>query len=227
MGQRLMALAGAHDFDLIGGIDRETEFAQAQSLLEEAEVVIDFSLPEGFDALLTALGERRPALVSGTTGLNDAQFANLEDYSKEAPVLWASNMSRGIVVLRALVEEAARRLQGWDAELVEAHHRRKVDAPSGTAITLAEGLAAAREEGRITAGRSGDSARRPGEIGIQSIRGGSIVGEHRVSFLGDGEQIHLSHVAESRDQFAHGALTAARWLLGRPPGVYAIEETVD
>ena len=226
MGRRLMALAEEHGFELLGGIDQDTELAVVDTLLAEAELVIDFSLPVGLEALLLALEGRQIPLVSGTTGLTPAQHEALERYSEGAPVLWASNMSRGIVVLRALVEEAARRLSDWDAELVEVHHRRKVDAPSGTALTLAEGLVAARGEGQIERGRRGQGARRPGTVGIQSLRGGSVVGEHRVGFFHDGEQIHLSHVAESRDQFVRGALSAAHWLMGRGPGLYAIEETV-
>jgi len=227
MGRRLMALAETHGFELLGGLDQDTALSTADALLADADLVIDFSLPLGLQALLVALEGRGLALLSGTTGLSPEQHQALERYSAQAPVLWASNMSRGIVVLRALVEEAARRLSDWDAELVETHHRRKVDAPSGTALTLAEGLVAARGEGQIERGRRGQGARRPGELGIHSVRGGSVVGEHRVSFLGDGEQIHLSHVAESRDQFVHGALSAGRWLVGREPGLYAIEETVD
>ena len=227
MGRRLMALAEEHGFELLGGIDQDTELSVVESLLSRADLVIDFSLPAGLDALLIALEGRGLPLVSGTTGLSPAQHAALERYSDEAAVLWASNMSRGIVVLRALVEEAARRLPEWDAELVEVHHRRKVDAPSGTALTLAEGLVAARGEGQVERGRRGQGARRPASVGIQSLRGGSVVGEHRVSFFHDGEQVHLSHVAESRDQFVRGALCAGRWLMGREPGIYAIEETVD
>ena len=227
MGRRLMDLAEDHGFTLLGGIDQDTELSVVTALLAETDLVIDFSLPAGLDALLLALEGRKIPLVSGTTGLTPAQHEALEHYGEEAPVLWASNMSRGIVVLRALVEEAARRLPDWDAELVEVHHRRKVDAPSGTALTLAEGLIAARGEGHLERGRRGQGARQPGTVGIQSLRGGSVVGDHRVSFYHDGEQIHLSHIAESRDQFVRGALSAARWLVGREPGLYAIEETVD
>lgn len=171
------------------------------------DVAVDFSLPEGFERILSACLSRGGALVSGTTGLSDAQRAALEQASASIPVLWASNFSLGVAVLADLVERAAQALSGWDCDVIEAHHVHKRDAPSGTAITLGE--AAAR------VGRT---------VNYASIRAGDIVGEHTVQLTGAGERIELVHRATSRDVFARGALTAARGLKGRPAGAYTMRD---
>lgn len=171
------------------------------------DVAIDFSLPEGFDAILATCVERGAALVSGTTGLPPAQAEALDRAAARIPVLWASNFSVGVAVLHDLVERAARMLPGWDCDIVEAHHTRKLDAPSGTALTLG----AAAEQG-------GAAPR------YASLRAGDIVGEHLVQFTTAGERIELVHRATNRDIFARGALQAAAWLAGRGPGRYRIRD---
>ena len=174
------------------------------------DVAVDFSLPEGFDAILALCQQRGVALVSGTTGLDDAQRAAIDAAAARIPVLWASNFSLGVAVLHDLVQRAARTLPGWDCDIVEVHHTRKVDAPSGTALTLG----AAAEEG-------GASPR------YASLRAGDVVGEHTVQFTGQGERVELVHRATSRDVFARGALHAARRLRGRGPGRYRIADLLD
>jgi 4-hydroxy-tetrahydrodipicolinate reductase len=171
------------------------------------DVAIDFSLPEGFDAVLTTCVDRGVALVSGTTGLSQAQTEALDDAATRIPVLWASNFSLGVAVLHDLVERAARVLPGWDCDIVEAHHTRKLDAPSGTALTLGAAVQAAGANPRYA-----------------SLRAGDIVGEHLVQFTAAGERIELVHRATNRDIFARGALQAAAWLAGQGPGRYRIRD---
>lgn len=179
-----------------------------------ADVAIDFSSDEGARAaigLATSLGM---PLVTGTTGLSETTSAAIEEAAKKIAVLPCSNTSLGVTVLRRLVAEAARLLgPGYELDIVESHHRRKLDAPSGTALSLAASLA---EAGRpVPADR------------IHSLRGGDVVGQHEVIFAGPGETIRLEHRAERRELFALGALRAARWLVGRPAGRYRIEDTLE
>jgi len=171
------------------------------------DVAIDFSLAEGFDAILALCVQRKAALVSGTTGLSDGQWAALDAAAVDIPLVWASNFSLGVSVLHALVARAASLLPEWDCDIIEAHHSHKRDAPSGTALTL----------GASAAG-SGANPR------YASIRAGDIVGEHWVQFTGLGERIELVHRASSRDIFARGALHAARRLHGRAPRRYRFED---
>lgn len=174
------------------------------------DVAIDFSLPVAFDGILALCAKRRAAFVSGTTGLSSQQRAVLQAASAQIPVLWASNFSLGVAVLEDLVERAAQALAGWDCDIVESHHTRKLDAPSGTALTLG-----------AAAGRGGADPR------YASLRAGDIVGEHFVQFTGQGERIELAHRATNRDIFARGALHAAARLAGRDPGAYRLRDLLD
>jgi 4-hydroxy-tetrahydrodipicolinate reductase len=195
-----------------------------------ADVIIDFSAPEQTVALARTAAERGWAIVVGTTGLNDAQKQQLVSASARAAVLVAPNYALGMNVLFQLVAEAARHLQGYDIEILESHHRFKKDAPSGSALRLAE--RAAEGAGRDLAtsavyGRKGlTGERRPGEIGIHAIRRGDVVGEHTVTFTTLGETLELTHRAHSRDAFARGALHAAKWLAGKPAGRYTFEQVL-
>ena len=172
-----------------------------------AEVVVDFSSPGATLALAPIAAAAGTAVVSGTTGLGDDARAALDRAATRVPVLWEPNMSLGVHVLTELVRRASTVLAEWDAEIVETHHRAKVDAPSGTALRLAESTGRAR-------------------VGMHALRGGDVVGDHAVHFLGGGERIELTHRATSRDVFAHGALRAARWIVGRPPGRYALRDVL-
>jgi 4-hydroxy-tetrahydrodipicolinate reductase len=172
-----------------------------------AEVVVDFSAPGATLALAPIAAAAGSALVSGTTGLGDDARAALDAAASRVPVLWEPNMSLGVHVLTELVSRAASALADWDAEIVETHHRAKVDAPSGTALRLAEALGRAN-------------------VGVHALRGGDVVGDHTVHLLGGGERLELTHRATNRDVFAHGALRAARWLVGRPPGRYALRDVL-
>jgi len=190
-----------------------------------ADVWIDFSVATATAAVAAAAAERGAALVVGTTGVGADGKAALAAAARRVPVVFAPNMSVGVNVLLQLVADAARLLgPGYDLEIVETHHRLKRDAPSGTALRLAEALAEAtgRDLGRDARyARHGDvGPRTASEIGIQTLRGGDVVGDHTVFFLGLGERIELTHKASSRETFARGAVRAALWTAGRPPVLY-------
>lgn len=214
------------DFSLPSGVLVTNSY---ETFLESSEVVIDFSLPNATQTLLeTALGGNGKPLVIGTTGLDSHQLNLVNEASKKMPILYATNMSAGVAVLKRLSKIATATLEDFDIEIVEMHHNKKKDAPSGTALTLAEEIAKEQgvslDEKRIS-GRNGAVGERvPGEIGVMSLRGGDIVGKHTVGFYGLGEYIELTHVATNRDVFARGAIRAARWLIGKKPGLYTIEE---
>jgi 4-hydroxy-tetrahydrodipicolinate reductase len=196
--------------------------------LERADVAIDFSTPAGTQELLAAARQRPRPLVIATTGLPPAVQAALREASGKLPIVFAPNFSLGIQVLCELVERAAQRLPGYEIELVELHHSAKVDAPSGTALRLAEVAAQARgqklEDAAVYARRGHTGARRPGEIGIQTLRAGSSPGEHTVLIAGPGERLELTHRALSREGFATGAVRAACWVVGQPPGLYGMAD---
>jgi 4-hydroxy-tetrahydrodipicolinate reductase len=190
-----------------------------------ADVWIDFSVPAASVAAAHAAAEAKAALVVGTTGLGPTERAELDSAARRTPLVFAPNMSVGVNLLFKLVADAARALgPTYDLEIVETHHRAKRDAPSGTALGLARALAEAAGRDLNAAARyerHGEiGARSPGEIGIQTLRGGDVVGDHTVFFLGDGERIEITHRATSRDTFAQGAVRAALWVAGRPPGLY-------
>ncbi len=198
----------------------------ASSLDTAVDVLVDFSAPDATAELARIAGERRCALVSGTTGLSPAQQSALCDAAEKTPVLWAANMSIGVNVLLGLVREAALALDvEWDIEIVEAHHRNKADAPSGTAKALLDAARMASTTG-VQHGREGRAPRKPGEIGVHAVRLGGVVGDHDVHFASSGEVLTLSHRALSRDIFAAGALRAAKWIAGRKPGMYTMADVI-
>jgi 4-hydroxy-tetrahydrodipicolinate reductase len=167
-------------------------------------------------------------VVCGTTGLSESDRALLDDAAKTVPVLWAPNMSLGVQVLAELVEQAVRRLgPGFDAEIVEIHHRRKIDSPSGTAKRLADAVRAARPNAVAIHGRDGDVGKRTDdEIAVLGVRGGDVIGDHTVFLLGNGERLELTHRASNRDLFAQGAIRAARFLRGKKNGRYSISDAL-
>jgi 4-hydroxy-tetrahydrodipicolinate reductase len=204
--------------------------------VQAADVLIDFTRPEGTLSHLDACARHGSGAVVGTTGLSGAQMDRVAAFAKQIPIVYAPNMSVGVNVLLSLVESAARRLgSGYDIEIVEMHHRHKVDAPSGTAIALGE--AAARGAGQTLAdcavyGREGvTGARKPGTIGFAALRGGDVVGEHAVIFAGAGERVELVHKAASRQNFAAGALRAARFVAARraagQPGLADMRDVLE
>jgi 4-hydroxy-tetrahydrodipicolinate reductase len=200
--------------------------------LHGAQVAIDFTLPSALDANVGACIESGTALVVGTTGLSDAQMALLERASREIPIVYARNMSVGMNVFMHFVTAAAGTLgDEYDVEIVEAHHRYKVDAPSGTALALGESVAGARQsrlDELAVKTREGQTGPRvPGTIGFSVIRGGNIVGDHTVMFISADERLEFTHRAADRRAFALGALRAARWLAGRAPGLFSMSDVLD
>jgi len=203
----------------------------ARAALSGCDVAIDFSLPDSTLATLALAAEAGVAYVTGTTGFSEAGRAEIARLAKRVPVIHAPNFSVAVNVLAWLVREASRRLgPGYDAEILELHHAAKRDAPSGTALRLAEAVVEGRDEkagARLVLERAGETgARPPGAIGVQALRGGDSAGEHVVMLVGRGERLELAHRAFARDHFAEGAVRAARWIVGRPPGLYPFEQVL-
>jgi len=197
-----------------------------------ADVWVDFATPDATLAALDALdGTSVRAAIVGTTGLTDEQEARVAEAAKRIALVRSNNFSLGVTLLASLVEQAAAKLgEGWDIEIVEAHHHRKIDAPSGTALLLgeaaAEGRGGALKDLRLPP-REGVTGKRPeGGIGFAAIRGGGIIGEHEAVFAAEREVVRLSHQALDRAVFADGALTAAVWVAGKPPGLYSMRDVL-
>ncbi|MBL8549858.1 MAG: 4-hydroxy-tetrahydrodipicolinate reductase [Hyphomonadaceae bacterium] len=240
MGQALIRAArSAPDCEIVGGTERtppqaydiplSTDPAEAA---KTADIWIDFTSPDATIAALKSL-ERTPvrAAIIGTTGLDEAQEQAIAAAASRLAIVRSGNFSAGVTLLAALVEEAARRLgPSWDIEILEAHHRRKVDAPSGTALLLGEAAAKGRNANLNdlrTPARDGlTGARKDGSIGFASLRAGGIVGEHEVTFASETEIVRLSHEALDRAIFADGALRAARWAFAKPPGLYSMRDVL-
>ncbi|WP_108792085.1 4-hydroxy-tetrahydrodipicolinate reductase [Erythrobacter sp. Alg231-14] len=195
------------------------------------DVVVDFSAPDALSQNLAAAQSAGVPILIGTTGLEDAHFAAIDKAALTIPVLQTGNTSLGVTLLAHLVKEAAAKLgPDWDIEVLEMHHRHKVDAPSGTAKLLGEAAADGREidlAANMDSGRHGHTgARQEGAIGFATLRGGSVAGDHSVIFAGNEERITLSHSAENRMIFARGAVRGAEWLIGRKPGRYTMEDVL-
>jgi 4-hydroxy-tetrahydrodipicolinate reductase len=228
MGQALAKAVEAAGCRLSGGIDKGGDPA---ALAATSDVLVDFSAPAALQANLDAAAAAGIPMVVGTTGLTTTNHAAIDATARRIAILQTGNTSLGVTLLAHLVQEAAARLgTDWDVEVVEMHHRMKVDAPSGTALLLGEAAAAGRGIDLAThseRGRDGHTgARAAGAIGFASLRGGTVAGEHSVILAGDGERITLSHSAEDRIIFAHGAVRAAQWLIGRPAGRHSMREVL-
>lgn len=199
------------------------------TLLNASDLIIDFTLPEATEELLKTAMEKKPTpLVIGTTGLDSHQQNLMKEASKLMPVLYATNMSVGVALMNKLVYLASKSLPDFDIEIVEMHHKFKKDAPSGTALTLADSAAKGRDlnldQVRVS-GRDGNIGERTkDEISVMALRGGDIVGEHTVGFYADGEFIRLNHTATNRNTFANGAIRAGKWLVNQPNGLYSIQD---
>lgn len=216
------------DAGTLAGV-RTLGVAVALDAAQRPDVWIDFSSPAGCTQWARWCAASNVALVSGTTGLGETEQAALRAAANRVPVLWGANMSVGVNVLLVLVEQAARTLGAdWDVEIVEAHHKLKADAPSGTAqalvnsVNTGRGTAAPLNHGR----QGGHQLRTPGEIGVHAVRMGGVVGDHDVHFAGNGEVLTLSHRAGTRDIFAAGALRAAQWINGRAAGFYSMRDVI-
>lgn len=205
---------------------------QLDAALADSRVVIDFTLPSATDTNLQACVGRKVALVMGTTGLSGIQMAALAEAGRVIPLVYGRNMSVGVNVTTALVDLATRALgEPFDVEITEAHHRNKLDAPSGTALQLGEAVAGARgvslEDAAVYARHGNIGARPVGAVGFSSIRAGSIVGEHSVLFAADEETVEIRHRAMDRAVFAQGALRAVRWVSAQPAGLYGMRDVLQ
>jgi 4-hydroxy-tetrahydrodipicolinate reductase len=233
MGTLLAEEVGAAGLTLVGGIDRVPgAFADIAALAASCDVVVDFTHASTAQAHAAAIARAGCAWVIGTTGLSAADEAAVATAAVSVPVVYAPNYSPGVTLLMALAEQMAAALPAsqYDAEIVEMHHRQKVDAPSGTAVGLGQAVARGRGvrlEDVTESGRDGHTgARKTGAIGFAALRGGQVVGEHSLLFAGANEHISLSHRAFDRRVFATGAIGAARWVVGRPAGLYSMRDVL-
>lgn len=224
MGHMVESLALERGWEIVGRADVTTP--EVYETAPEADVCIDFSGVGALPLLAGYVRRTKTPLLSGTTGFTDPDFAVLRELSALVPVIWTANYSTGIAVLKRMVREFAPVLRDWDKELVELHHNQKVDAPSGTAKQLLQEL---DPDGTATPvyGRQGlCGKRRPEEIGVFALRGGTVAGEHSVLFFGEDESLELTHKAQSRRVFAAGAIRAAQALAEKPAGYYTLEELI-
>lgn len=228
MGRAIAAIAENEGVVIAGGADAGDDHVQ---LATDADVLVDFSIPAALEAHLREAVATGTPIVIGTTGLNATHHAMIDRAAESIAILQTGNTSLGVTLLSVLVREAAQRLgPEWDIEILEMHHRHKVDAPSGTALLLGDAAAEGRgthlNEERVDSRAGLVGARIEGTIGFASLRGGSVVGDHMVVFAGEGERIELGHRGEDRSIFARGAVKAALWLADKPAGRYAMAEVL-
>lgn len=229
MGQALIACAASiPSIQIVGQVDQGDDLG---AILSGCDVVIEFSFHSVTPAVAALCAKHKKALVIGTTGHTEAEKGDIASCISEIPIVSASNYSTGVNTLFWLTRKAAEILgPGFDLEVIEMHHRLKKDAPSGTATTLAEILASVRQQqlGKVIRhGREGIVGERTAEeIGMHSLRGGDVVGDHTVIFAANGERVELTHKASSRDTFASGALRAAQWVVGKQPGIYDMQDVL-
>jgi len=229
MGKALVACAtNFRELEIVGQIDAGDDL---HAVIAKTDVVIDFSLHSATPGIVELCAKNKKAVVIGTTGHSDKEKLEIGNRKSEIPMVWSSNYSTGVNTLFWLTRKAAEILgPGFDLEVVEMHHRLKKDAPSGTAKSLAEILAAVRQQQLEQIARHGRvgivGERTPEEIGIHSIRGGDVVGDHTVIFANNGERLELTHKASSRDTFANGALRAALWVVKQTPGLYDMQDVL-
>jgi 4-hydroxy-tetrahydrodipicolinate reductase len=245
MGRRLVALAAEDDslkvtaalvesIDPKLGVDvegAESGLKYADSLTGIFDVLIDFTLAAGTMTCLEHCVAGKSAMVIGTTGHSPDQLKKIEQAARAIPIVKATNFSLGVNIMIDLVAQMAKSLgDGYDIELIEHHHKRKIDAPSGTAVSLLDSLINAKGWSKedLVHGREGETGQRPAkQIGVHAVRMGDIVGHHEVHFSGPGETLTIRHTAGSRDVFAAGALRAAKWVAGRAPGMYTMKDVIQ
>jgi 4-hydroxy-tetrahydrodipicolinate reductase len=229
MGQTLITCAARNSgLKVVGQVDQGDDLG---TVIGQGDVVIDFSSHSATPGIAELCSRQKRALVIGTTGHSDTEQAQIKDHQSKIPIVWSSNYSTGVNTLFWLTRKAAEILgPGFDLEIVEMHHRLKKDAPSGTAKTLAEILAAVRKQQLGAVARHGRvgivGERTATEIGIHSVRGGDVVGDHTVVFANVGERLELTHKASSRETFANGALRAAQWIVKQKPGLYDMQDVL-
>ena len=236
MGKVITAMVAENDdLNIVCGFDVNTEsntfpvYTNPVEYTGEADVIIDFSHPSAFENLTEYALQRKLPIIMCTTGLSSVQLKKLEEMSKEIPVFFSANMSLGINLLIQLAKKATEILNGFDIEIVERHHNQKIDAPSGTALAIADAIneSMVSDAEYVYDRHSKRCKRSKNEIGIHAVRGGTIVGDHSVIFAGKDEVIELNHSAHSKEVFASGALAAARFMKGKPAGFYNMTDLVN
>ena len=233
MGRQVAALAEDEQAEIVCGVDVRAEawgsfpvYPSFSLVQEEADVIVDFSRPEGLNPLLDYAVEHHLPVVLASTGYNEEDLAAIREAAKSIPVFRSANMSLGVYVLKTLAHQASLLLGDFDIEIIEKHHNQKIDAPSGTALMLYDAVSS--PDTVPTFGRNGRTQKREkNEIGIHAIRGGTVPGEHEVGFYGPSEVVTLSHSAQDRSIFARGALRAARFIAEQPSGEYSMDELVQ
>ncbi len=227
MGSKVVeAVKGAEDMDLVGILEQKEGkvgdvkvYKNIDDVIELCDVVVEFSTPEATISHVNVLRRSGKAMVIGTTGFSDSQVDEIRDASVNIPILLSPNMSWGANVMAKLAGLLSNMLEGYDIEVVEFHHKFKKDAPSGTAKLLVDTVK--QDDSEIVYGRKGYSLRKRGEIGVHSLRGGDVVGEHKLIWAGTGERIELTHIVWDRNAFAYGTLKAIRFISTRPAGLYS------
>lgn len=221
MGKILAEMLGN---DLADVVAIECENKKLDDVKVPFDVIIDFSNPANLDMIIDYAKKNNKPVVFATTGYTDIQLERINELSKTNAVLRSANFSLGVILLNKLVKEITPILKDFDVEIVEAHHNKKIDSPSGTAKMLLNSIV--NEKSKITYGREGYSPRQKDEIGVHSLRGGTVVGVHEVSYFGNDEIITLKHEANSKKIFANGAILAAKWLVNKDKGFYTMEDVL-
>lgn len=223
-----------NELELVCGVSKDNlevpfkTYNKMNDIEESADVIIDFSHHSAINDVLAYATKTKTPLVIATTGFNEEELENIKAASASTPIFHSSNMSLGVNVLVKLVKEAAKALNGFDIEIIEKHHNKKLDAPSGTAVMIADGIKDVLPESERIYGRHGRSDKRSSnEIGIHAIRGGTIVGEHTTIFAGHDEVVEIKHTAQSKDIFAKGAIAAAKFLVNKEAGYYNMNNMLD
>ena len=219
------------ELEIVCGVSRDEidvpfkTYNKMSEVEENADVIIDFSHHSTIDDVLGYATKTKTPLVIATTGFNEEELNRIKDASKIIPIFHSSNMSLGVNVLVKLVKEAAKALNGFDIEIIEKHHNKKLDSPSGTAVMIANGVKEVLPDSEFIYGRHGRSDKRnTTEVGIHAIRGGTIVGEHTTIFAGHDEIVEIKHTAQSKDIFAQGSIAAAKFLVKQEPGYYNMND---
>ena len=233
MGRQVANLAEDEQAAVSCGVDVHVEqysdfpvYPSFSLVVEEADVIVDFSRPESLNALLSYAKAHRLPVVLASTGYNEEDLASIREAAKEIPIFRSANLSLGVYVLKTLAHQAAALLPGFDIEIIEKHHNQKIDAPSGTALMLYD--AVSNPETVPVFGRNGRTQKREKhEIGLHAIRGGTVPGEHEVGFYGPSEVVTLSHSAQDRSIFARGALRAAKYIARQTPGEYGMDDLAN
>ena len=233
MGQVLTkCVADDEELELVAGIspkhhdvDGFNTYSSFADVKEDSDVVIDFSNPLALDGILEYCLKTKTPVVLATTGYNDEEMEKIHEAAKQIPVFLSFNMSLGVNILLKLVKEAAKNLANFDIEIIEKHHNKKVDSPSGTAVMIANAVKEIREQSEFIYGRHGRTGKRQqNEVGIRAVRGGTIVGEHSAIFAGNDEILEINHSARSKNVFAEGAIAAAKYLVNQEPGFYNMDD---